>query len=432
MDKKLVAILLFISITLPLISGCIDQGKDRNSVPFVEISYPYDGTRVSSIVMISGIARDADGEDTLEEVEVSIGGEEWVLVDGTVKWSYDWDTYDVEDGYYKIKVRAFDGTDYSEVEEIALRVDNPESVESGSHKWAVFIAAANFPADNESKLGNGGLNLAEDMVNYFVEECGYSTSNIILLFDDGWIRKDGGYGDKVKTLQQRRHEYDIAYGGATKQNVLTALNYVVSESNKYDDSEVFIWLFGHGYGNENNTLAGGKLFQKSEIFLWDSKLADAELGEILSGLKSKKTCVIVDACFSGGFADKTIYNFPTLFLLNSGIPKSGRVVISGASKYRTGYTSTTKGPLFSSLWFEGLKSGEADGFRPGIFETGRPTKLDLYKDGKASVEEAFYYARYVLRTDANLEDYKKMEPQMNDQYPSKGLIKNNGGIILLE
>ena len=220
MDKKLVAILLFISITLPLISGCIGQGKDRNSVPFVEISYPYDGTRVSSIVMISGTARDADGEDTLEEVEVSINEEEWVLVDGTVKWSYDWDTYDVEDGYYKIKVRAFDGTDYSEVEEIALRVDNPKSVESDSHKWAVFIVAANFPADNESKLGNGGLNLAEDMVNYFVEECGYSTSNIILLFDDGWIRKDGGYGDKVKTLQQRRHEYDIAYGGATKQNVL--------------------------------------------------------------------------------------------------------------------------------------------------------------------------------------------------------------------
>jgi hypothetical protein len=136
--------------------------------------------------------------------------------------------------------------------------------------------------------------------------------------------------------------------------------------------------------------------------------------------------VIVDACFSGGFADRTIFDGTTL--LKSGVPDSGRVVISGASKFRVGYASSAEGPLFSIRWFNGIKTGEADGYRPGIIETGRPTRLGIFKDGKTSVEEAFYYARYVIKTDKNLEDYNKIEPQINDQYPGK--ILNSKGLIL--
>ena len=65
-----------------------------------------------------------------------------------------------------------------EIEEISIRVDNPETVETGTHKWAIFIAASNFPEDNESKLGNGALNLAEYMSTFFIEELGYSTCRL--------------------------------------------------------------------------------------------------------------------------------------------------------------------------------------------------------------------------------------------------------------
>jgi hypothetical protein len=321
-------------------------------------------------------------------------------------------------------VRSWDGTDYSSVEEIKVNVDNPESVESDTHKWAVFVAAANFPEDNESKLGNGGLNLAEEMASYFVENYQYSTSNIIILFDDGWIRSDNGYGNRIETLQQRTHKYNMIYGGATKGNVVASINYVIKESNNYGDSEVFIWMFGHGCGDANNTRTGGKILENSAVFLWDDTIEDRELGTLLSRLKSDKTCVVVDACYSGGFADKTIYNLPTFFLMHSDIPKSGRIVISGASKFRLGYASTTEGPLFSLLWFEGIKTGNADGFRPGIDKSGRPTHLRIFKNGKVSTEEAFYYARYMLRTAKTFEDYKKMEPQINDQYPHKGALRS--------
>lgn len=434
MDKRVIAVLLFVSVAVPLFSGCIEEDiVAGNAMPLVEIVYPISGMTVSNIVMVSGTASDPDGDDAMVVVEVMID-DEWYLAEGNRKWSFDWRTYEIDDGLYTIRVRSWDGVDYSEVEEITIRVDNPETVESDSHKWAVFIGAANFLGDNESKLGNGGLYLAEDMAEYFIEKYRYSTSNIILLFDDGWIRRDNGYGRRLMTLQERRHKYDIVYGGATKENVIASLNHVIEAANRFDDSEVFIWLFGHGYGDLNKTLTGGKILEKSEVFLWGHgvTITDTELGDLLSGLRSKKVCVIVDACFSGGFADKTIYNFPTFFLLRSGLPDSGRVVISGASKFRSGYASTTQGPLFSLLWFNGLRSGEADGFRRGVARLGRPTRLGMFKDGEVSVEEAFYYARYVLRTEEDLEDFKKMEPQINDQYPHKGLLRSLSGMVLGE
>jgi len=424
MDKKVIAVLLFISVTLPLFSGCIGEKGSTNEKPLAEITYPGDGTTVSNIVMISGTASDPDGDATLLRVEVMINDDNWNIADGTTKWSYDWRTYEIDNSIYAIHVRSWDGTDYSDVKEITVKVYNPVSVNSDTHKWAIFVCAANFPEDNESKLGNGGLYLAEEMASYFIENFQYSTSSVTILFDDGWVRKSNGYGERIETLQQRRHKYDITYGGATRENVIASINYIAEESNKYDDSEVFIWFFSHGYGDENNTKTGGKILENSAVFLWDEILTDKGLGDILSGLRSDKTCVLIDACYSGGFADKTIYNLPTFFLMRSNIPKSGRIVISSTSKFRVGYASTTQGPLFSQLWFEGIKTGKADGFRPGIDKSGRPTHLRIFKNGKVSVEEAFYYAKYTLRTDKTFEDYKKMEPQINDEYPHKGRLRS--------
>jgi hypothetical protein len=354
----------------------------------------------------------------------------WYIVEGNVKWSYEWKTYDIQDGLYNIQVRSWDGIDYSDIEEITIRLNNPIIVESDTHKWAIFIGASNFPEQNESKLGNGALNLAEKMAAYFIKDLGYSTDNIFILFDDGWIRKDNGYGKPIETLQQRKHQYDIIYAGTKKETVTSALNYIVEESNKFDDSEVFIWIASHGCGNEDKRYFGGKLIETSAIFLWDSIMNDKELGNILSSLRSDKTCIIVDACYSGGFADKTIFNLRESILFKSNVPGNGRVVLTGASKFRLGYASTTEGPLFSQLWFYGLTSGEADGFRPFIRKIGRPTRLKIFRDGKVSVEEAFYYARYILRTEPNLKDYNKMEPQINDRYPQKGPIRSLKGLVL--
>jgi len=430
--KKIIAVLLALAVILPLTFIYFQKDKTNlNKKPIVEITYPYNGAVVSKIVTISGTATDPDIDDSVLRVEVTINNK-WDIAEGNDLWSYEWKVFDIEEGFYTVKVRSWDGTDYSEIKEIYLEVDNPEIIENDAHKWAIFIAASNFPKDNESKLGNGALNLAENISAYFIENLGYSTSNIIILFDDGWIRKDNGYGEPIITLDQRRHNYNITYGGATKDTLISTLKYIIDESNKFADSEIFIWISSHGCGDSDKKIFGGKLLKRSAFFVWDDTLSDIELSNLLSGLKSKKTCIIVDACYSGGFADKTILNLPEFFLFRSHLPKSGRVVMTGASKFRLGYASLTEGPLFSQLWLYGIESGNADGFRPGFLKMGRPTILKIFKDGKVSVEEAFYYARYILRKSQYLEDYSKMEPQINDQYPRRGIFGSLKGLILGE
>jgi len=431
MNKKIIIVLVIILTLIPILSGCLEEERKVNHKPSVEIKNPKYGEVVSAIVQISGTASDPDDDKTIKKVEVSFNNIDWEEVTGTTYWSYEWTTYQLEDGDYEIYVRAWDGADYSDTKTISVNVFNPVA-QPGGHKWAVFIMAANFPEDNESKLGNGGLYLAQEMVAYFIENFNYPTSNIWIHFDDGFIRSRDGLGEVIGDLSSSPHKYNINYASATKEKVIETLEYVVEQANNFDDSEVFIWLAGHGCGDVE-TLAGGKAFERSAIYLWgDDILEDKELGVILSSLKSKRVCVLIDACFGGGFADKTIYNFPTFFLLKSRIPRNGRVVITSASKYRAAYSSVIEGPLFSNIWFEGIKSGEADGFMSGFRERGRPTRLNLFEDGKVSVEEAFYYTRYILRTDEILKEYGKSEPQINDQYPRKGTLGSFKGLVLGE
>ena len=427
-----ISILIVIALVLVVFSGYFQEEKTYNDKPSVLIQYPSDGDTLSKMVTISGIATDPNGNQTIKKVEINLN-ETWIEVEGTNQWSFIWNIFNVPNGIYKISARAWDGAVFSELHEIKVEIFNPEVVESDSHKWAVFIIASNFPEEEEFKLGNGGLYLAERMVDHFVSNLNYPTKNTYILFDDGWIRSDNGLGEKIQTLQQRYHKYDITYSAATKDIVISTLDHVLNESNNFEDSEFFLWVSSHGCGDSDNPISGGKFLERSAFFLWNEDiLTDKELGDILTNLKSNKACVIVDACYSGGFADKTILSMQEFFAYKGGIAKSGRVVMSGASKYRVGYASLKYGPLFTQLWFDGLITGEADGFRPGLRDNGRPTRLNMFKDGKASVEEAFYYARYVLKNTEELNDYKSMEPQINDQYPKKGILRSNAGLILGE
>ena len=433
MEYKLLAVLSSITILLTAFSGCLEEDTQNTTLlPVVLIEYPQNNQIVSQLVMISGSATVENKNMEPRWIELKINDLQWEKADGTYKWSYDWHTYELTDGIYTIQARAWNGQDYSKIHTKTVHLDNPEKITSDNQKYALFIAAANFPESNDTKLGNGGLYFAEEMTSYLIEKAGYSTENIVILFDDGWIRTDNGYGERTMTLQQRTHTYDITYGGATNANVHEALNRLVNNANQHQDSEVFLWIFNHGYGDATNTLTGGKLFQQSQIFLWDDLISDKTLGTVLQPLKSQKTTIIIDACYAGGFADKTIFNIPTSLLLRSGIPHPGRVIITGASKFRKGYASTMYGPLFSLLWYEGISTGKADGYRPGILNLGRPTQLNLFKDGKVSVEEAFYYARHILRTNPELKDFRSMQPQINDKYPHQGYLLNSRELFLTE
>ncbi len=105
------------------ISVTVDNSK--NIPPAVYITSPAIDT-VSDVVEIRGTATDDDGDDTLIWVEVKIDGD-WIKVSGTIDWLYEWDTRILNDGYYTVSARAFDGIDYSGIDSITLYVDNPHA-----------------------------------------------------------------------------------------------------------------------------------------------------------------------------------------------------------------------------------------------------------------------------------------------------------------
>ena len=409
--KGIIVVSILIAVAIILVTLSMRNIPVKaNEKPIVYIDYPKNGDRVYGILTITGRSEDLDGD--VKSVEIKIDDSSWDVTDGTYNWSFTIDTKDLENGYHSIHARAWDGTDYSDIIKLKILVEN--EIADNIHRWALFVSAANVE-DIEIKLGNGMLELAEDMARYFISYLGYPASHITILFDDGWIRDKNGEGKRISTLQERNDKIDyVSYGPATKDYLISSIERIKDEANKYNDSEVFIWISGHGVGDPDKKITGGKILERSEVVLWDGTIQDKELGELLEGLKAK-LCLIIDSCYSGGFANRIIFNAPSL--LRSNIPKDGRIVITGESKFSIGYASNVSGPLFTQLWFEGLKTGKADGFRKGLFGVAKRSHLNIFKDGRVSVEEAFYYAKYMIRKEYR--DFIWMQPQMNDMYPHK-------------
>jgi len=89
----------------------INKYIPTNKLPTVTITSPENGSELRGLVGFSGRAFDED--DGVVRVELSIGGGEWLTVDGTIFWNYEWDTTKGGNGEYVVRVKSFDGTNYS-------------------------------------------------------------------------------------------------------------------------------------------------------------------------------------------------------------------------------------------------------------------------------------------------------------------------------
>ena len=100
-----------------------EPDPEENFPPGLKIEHPSDGARLAGVVTIEGTAFDADAEDVLE-TEVRFLSGNWMKAQGSDTWSFEWDTTDVANGDYTIQARAFDGKDYSGIQEITVTVEN--------------------------------------------------------------------------------------------------------------------------------------------------------------------------------------------------------------------------------------------------------------------------------------------------------------------
>ncbi len=126
--------------------------------PTITISSPANNSKNSGTVTIAGSASNPDG--MIRKVEISINSGEWKNVTGIDPtgidpWSYQWDSSAVTDGDYKIKVRAYDGEEYSEVLVWNLEVKNDDGGDDDSPAFGTALLAAAFVVALIRRNGNG-------------------------------------------------------------------------------------------------------------------------------------------------------------------------------------------------------------------------------------------------------------------------------------
>lgn len=118
---------LFLNITLNDINATRTVKNitvDNQDPPVVITQNPGDGEPVSGIVTIEGIAYDPDVGDDVEVVDIKVNDGNWLVVNGTSIWNFDWNTTELNNGWYTITARAYDGEDYSLLYNISVYVDN--------------------------------------------------------------------------------------------------------------------------------------------------------------------------------------------------------------------------------------------------------------------------------------------------------------------
>ena len=80
-------------------------------------------------VVNGGIASEEDSFEFeyfgVDDVQLSIDYGEWILVEGTDPWTYEWDTLLFDNGDHSLLVQAISGTEFSEISMITLTVYNP-------------------------------------------------------------------------------------------------------------------------------------------------------------------------------------------------------------------------------------------------------------------------------------------------------------------
>jgi hypothetical protein len=99
----------------------IVQNTVVNLRPAVAITAPA-GARLSGTAVVTGTASDPDGQVARVEVSLNEGG--WQAAIGATAWSFTLDTTELRNGQHSLRVRAFDGTDYSEVATLNFTVAN--------------------------------------------------------------------------------------------------------------------------------------------------------------------------------------------------------------------------------------------------------------------------------------------------------------------
>lgn len=119
------------------------EDDDKNKPPVCSIDNRYENDLLSGPILISGSAMDPDGSVLF--VEIQIGWDDWVRVNGTSNWTYTWNPApsDIRKTY-KINSRAFDGELYSDYRDSTIFI-TVEEIQEEENEGRAKKASDEYP-----------------------------------------------------------------------------------------------------------------------------------------------------------------------------------------------------------------------------------------------------------------------------------------------
>ncbi|MDD5503223.1 MAG: hypothetical protein PHH26_07155 [Candidatus Thermoplasmatota archaeon] len=233
-------------------------------------------------------------------------------------------------------------------------------------KWAIFMI------DNASFSSDYGFMAM--WKNYTRDVCGFPEEHMIFISDE--------------------ENY-------TKANTVAALKWMVA--NAGPNSTALFSFDGHGACGPGS----GMRILASCLSIGGESLYDYEIGEIMKDWKCKRFLFLSEGCQNGFMCDD---ESTPVTGSNPGFIAPGRLIVSASCEATFAWSNDT-GPLFHSCVYYGLLNNTADGWDATSNDATGPMGT---KDGRASVEEAFWYGCNHVWPATDFVYNMEAQPKMND------------------
>ena len=197
-----------------------------NRIPIVQVSepLPMESIRASEETIISGVARDNDGQVTRVEIsivdlasgiELNSGPDPITTFQPNGAWMTYWDTSNlIHDQQYEVQVKAYDGENYSLIETVRIVIDNPADADNvaptfNPDGWIDTITI--FCDERSSAIDKCGEGAEINLLDFFNDSDGLGpeTSHMVFdIYDDPSTAIDDDYAYHIRITPDGKVVYD--------------------------------------------------------------------------------------------------------------------------------------------------------------------------------------------------------------------------------
>jgi hypothetical protein len=233
------------------------ETSEKTEIPSVEITYPSQKDVISGKVTIEGTASAKNQE--IQRVDIRFDGNEWITVNGTTNWKYEWNTTDlVTDGPegYLIEVKCITNESESEIENVLVIVeknkdretDLPPFDEGQFFQW--YFPPGVIPEPNQ-----------EHELKMYIRQRTIENDR----------RSKHPYTIEIDSIQNKKDYITVSFPEDTIEtipdNKTYSYSYIVSLSDEAPKDELIVFTVSYTYYSSKSPFGLGKISGTEDVYV---------------------------------------------------------------------------------------------------------------------------------------------------------------------